>query len=61
MSGRVEETIQTYMSCAEAGMSRAVGEITQQLEKDVQAAASGMAATSAQQMQALVGAVRGEL
>ena len=45
----------------EVGMSRAVGKATQQLEKEVQAAASSVVTTSTQHMQALVGTVRGEL
>ena len=42
-------------------MLQAVGEATQQLEQEVQAVASSMAATSTQQMQTLVEIVWGEL
>ena len=59
--GQVDKRIQSYISQTEAGMSCAVGEATQQLEKKVQAAASGAVAASTQETQALVGTVRGEL
>ena len=47
------------MSRVEEGVSHAVGEVKQQLESDVQAAASGTIAMSMQQMKALVGAFLG--
>ena len=50
------------MSRAEAGVPRAIGEVTQQLEKHVQAAVPGAVATSMQQTHAvLVVTVRGDL
>ena len=49
------------MSHAEAGVSRAVGEVAQHLEKDLQATASGIVTTIKQQMQVRVGVVSGEL
>ena len=42
--GQVEDKIQSYVSRTEADASRVVGEATQQLEKEVQAAASGAVA-----------------
>ena len=59
--GQVEERIHSYMSRTEEGVSCTCGEATQQLEKEVQASASGVVATNTQQTQVLVGTVRGEL
>ena len=59
--GCVKGTIQAYILGAEAGILRAIGEVTQELEKDVQAEVPGTVAMSTQQTQALVGTVRGEL
>ena len=59
--GQVEEKIQSYILRSEVGVLRAIGEATQELEKEVQAAASGAVVTCMQQMQTLVGTVRGEL
>ena len=59
--GQVEERIQSYMSRMETCVSHTVGEVMHQLEKEMQVVASGAVTTSMQQMQALVGAVWGEL
>ena len=59
--GNLEERIHYYVSHTKAGVSRAVGETTQQMEKEVQAIAPGVVAMHTQQMQALVGNIRGEL
>ena len=57
--GQVEEKTQSYILHTEAGVSRTIGEATQQLQKEVQVAVSGMVTMSMQQTQALVGTVWG--
>ena len=59
--GQVEQKIQSYVLHTQASVLHTVREATQQLEKEVQAAASGVVIMSIQQTQALVGAMRGEL
>ena len=61
MRGQVEERIQSYIWQIEAGLSRAVGEAAQQLEKEIRAAALSTLVTSSHNTQALVGTVRDEL
>ena len=46
--GPVEEGIQSYMSCTEACMLCAIGEETQQLEKEVQVTTSSIVVTITQ-------------
>ena len=58
----MEERIQSYVSRTESeGMLRAIGEATQQLEKEVQVAAFGTVMMGTQRTQALIGTIRGEL
>ena len=48
------------MAHTEAGVSRAIEEVTQQLGKDAQTVAYGAVVTSMQQTQALIGAIWSE-
>ena len=57
----MEQKIQSYMSQMEAGVLCAIGEATQQLEKEVQVAEFGIFAMSTQQTQVHVGTIQGEL
>ena len=59
--GQVAEKVQSYISQTDARLSCAVGEATQQLEKEVEIAAMNAAVTSSHNTQALVGTVMDEL